>query len=228
MSSASKAVGTMGDWVGGLRDLFKQIEDGMHPDDFYGWVAHRQVRRLRKGDTAEPVYKDHLARWEERFKRDLSALWIPEHQEGFDCLLVVPQGMRPNKACDRLKEAKMPAYRYTKNLNNIFSGRIACADYAVWMRDGQEADAEFRNMSADDCLARLVNGITLEEQLLFNEDWFLRHGTHLDEKSWTLCTGSRYSDGNVPCVSCCDGDVRVRWAEHGLAAPVMGVRQVVS
>ena len=223
------AVGSMSDFSGSLKDLFRQIDDGSFTLEMLkDAVAHQQVRRLRKGDTAEPIYKDQLARWEDRWKRDLSGLYVPEHQEGFDRLLVVPQGMRPNKAFSRIEALGVKAYRYTENLDTISSDRIANADHAAWVRNRQEADDEFRNMSADACLAQLVSGTNLEEQLVFEEDWFLEHGTHLSEKSWTLCTGSCCSGGDVPAVGWSGGGVGVDWSARGDAAPVIGARQAVS
>ena len=122
------SVGSMPAFAGLLKDFFRQVEDGsMTLEIARDLLAHRYIRRLRKGDTAEPVYKDQLARWEDRFKRDLSGLWIPEHREGFDRLLFMPQGMRPNKAFDRLSALGFPTRRYQENLDLIGSDRTKSA-----------------------------------------------------------------------------------------------------
>ena len=41
-------------------------------------------------------------------------------------------------------------------------------------------------------------GITLEERLLLEIEYFKKTGKHLDVENWTLCSGSRYQDGYVP------------------------------
>ena len=223
------AVGSMSDWSGSLKDLARQIDDGSFTLEMLkDAVAHKQVCRLRKGDTVESIYKDQLTRWEDRWKRDLSGLYIPEHQEGFDRLLVIPQGMRPNKAFDRFVFMGVKAWRYITDLDSVVSDRLANADHAAWVRDQQEADDEFRSMSADDCLRQLVSGITLEEQLVFGEDYFLETGKHLNEKSITLCTGSRIPGGSVPSVRWHGGEVCVYWSDVRRARPDVGTRQVVS
>ncbi|KKT39089.1 MAG: hypothetical protein UW28_C0040G0008, partial [Parcubacteria group bacterium GW2011_GWA2_44_13] len=40
---------------------------------------------------------------------------------------------------------------------------------------------------------------------LYEAKYFKETGKHLDISNWTLCSGSRYSDGGVPCV---------RWDSH--------------
>lgn len=185
-------------------------------------------KRLRWGDTNESLYKDQRPKWEDRWQRDLSGLWIPEHQEGFDRLLVISQGMTPNKAYGRLGALGIKTWRYQNNLDTIFSSRLANADYAVWVRDRQEADEEWQGKSANDALALLVNGITLPERLVFEEDYFLETTQYLDEQKITLCTGSRYSGGDVPEVHWRDGGVGVHWCDAGYANGGLRVREVVS
>jgi hypothetical protein len=191
-------------------------------------VAHRQIRRLRPKDTSEPAYKEHIARWEDRWKRDLSGLWIPERQEGFDRLLVIPQGLRNSQAYDRLGTLGITTWRYQENQDTIFNARVPNQDYAVWVRDRQEADEEHQNKSYNDCVLAMLNGITLLERLVFEEDWWLQHKSHLDESNATLCSGSRYADGHVPRVLWYDGEVRVRWSYVNRASPCLRLREEVS
>ena len=222
-------VGSMSEWSGVLKDCLRQIDDGsMSLDALKGFVAHRQIRRFRLGDTQEIAYKEQRDKWGERWKKDFSGLFIPEHQESFDRLLIIPQGMTPNKAFDRLLAANIPAWRYTDNLNSIFSVRPACSDYAIWVRNREEADEEWQGKSANDVLVALVNGINLPERLVFEEDYFRETGSHLDVQSITLCAGSRNSDGNVPRVHWDDGEVRVGWYRAGNAFGFVRVREVVS
>lgn len=58
-----------------------------------------------------------------------------------------------------------------------------------------------------------LKGITLRERLLLEIAYFKETGDHLDINNWTLCSGSRSSDGSVPYVRWYpdDGEVRVYW-----------------
>lgn len=61
-----------------------------------------------------------------------------------------------------------------------------------------EPDEALRGKSARD-----VGGmecITLRERLLMELEYFNETGKHLDIKGFTICAGSRYSDGYVPYV----------------------------
>ena len=61
-----------------------------------------------------------------------------------------------------------------------------------------EADPEYAGKSAND--VQNLPGITLRERLLTEEAYFDEAGKHLDPKTWTICSGSRYSGGDVPFV----------------------------
>ncbi len=54
----------------------------------------------------------------------------------------------------------------------------------------QEANYEFKNLSASDLQEKGIEGITLREYLIYHKRWFDQFKTHLDIKSVTLCTGS--------------------------------------
>lgn len=191
-------------------------------------ISQNIGKRIRWGGTEDSVYKAHRAKWEDRWKKNFSGLWIPEHQDGFDWLLVIPQGMTPNMAYDRLRAASIPVWRYTADLNTIFSGRFPNTDYTVWIRAGQEADEEWQGKSANDALALFVNGITITERLVAGEDYFLETGKHLDAQTITLCSGSRGPDGDVPRVNWRDSEVDVRWCGARYAGGAMRLREVVS
>ena len=63
-----------------------------------------------------------------------------------------------------------------------------------------EADPEFANKSANTLAEEKIKGITLLERLLLELAYFMATREHLDVDNVTLCSGSRYSDGRVPCV----------------------------
>ncbi len=74
-----------------------------------------------------------------------------------------------------------------------------------------EADEELKNLSADDLKEKGIEGITLRERLLLELQYVAETGKHLDLTNWTLCSGSRYSDGVVPDVSWGGGKLNVNW-----------------
>lgn len=76
----------------------------------------------------------------------------------------------------------------------------ANGSYSVSFHSNVEADEEFKNLSANQLKETGHHGITLLERLLLELGYFLATGKHLDEKNWTLCTGSRYRSGDVPDV----------------------------
>ena len=216
--------------AGVLQDQLRQLRDGsLSLEALSGFVAHRHIRRFALGETQDNAFKDLREKWEDDYACDLSDALIPEHQEGLDWLLIVRKDLWPNEAYERLGRLKIPTYRYMDDLNSIMSVREPLErSYGVWLRKGQEADADFRNKSFND-LWRKVNGITVTERLVAERDWFKEtNGGHLDEKSWTLCTGSRYSDGNVSAVRWYDDKVNVHWRDHVHADPGIGARQAVS
>ena len=144
---------------------------------------------------------------------DFSGLRIPEKQEGFDRLLVVAEGMTPNKLYDKCVEL-FPCWRYTKNLDFITSDRDPKnGAYVLWVKDGQEADEELKNSSANDLKKKNVTTETLPERLLHELKYFKETGKHLDIHNWTFCVGSRDPSGYVPYVGW-DGDsFRVGWCD---------------
>ena len=161
---------------------------------------------------------------------NFSGLRVPERQEGFDRLIVVVQGMTPQKLYDKCAEL-FPCWKWTnRNLDEIvISDRTANnGPYAVRFRDRVEADEEFKNLSADQLKQMNVSGITLEEHLLFELKFFKETGQHLDIHNWTLCAGSRYAGGDAPRVVWGGGRLRVGWCNPGVARVLLRSRQAVS
>src|SRR3989338_3173881 len=155
---------------------------------------------------AKPTIEEILADWARFYKEvfcldlDFSGVIIPERKPGFDRLLVIAQGMTHQRLFDKCKEL-FPSWKYTdKNLDEIIKSDRASQSghYAIWVRDRVEADEENKNLSADDLKKRNSAEITFEERMLYELKFFKETGKHLDIKNWTLCAGSRDSDGNVP------------------------------
>lgn len=193
----------------------------------------RKESDVTAGQTSADV-DSQLVSWQDLYlehgiKVDIANLKIPAPQPGFTRLILVPEGLTPNKAVALLRK-KMRVWKYTDNLDTITSVRDTKKTYVIWVRDRVEADEELQNKSADDLKRDGVNCVTLIERLLYELKFFTETGKHLDEKNWTLCAGSRDPDGSVPCViwfpDC--GKVRVRWFCAGDRYGSLRSRAVVS
>ena len=102
--------------------------------------------------------------------------------------------------------------------------------YVVVFKANQEADEENAKQSANDRQAKNCQDITVLERLWLGLVYSLVTGNHLDEKTWTLCAGSRCSDGAVPGVRW-DSDGRgvyVRWYDPVSSNALLRSRSVVS
>lgn len=199
-------------------ELFRRVKEGtLDPV----WVAAELQRiievRVGLGEEVSVL----LDEWQQ-FYRDLfglevdfSGLSVPARKKGFDRLIVVAQGMTPQRLYDKCTEL-FPCWKWIyQNLDEVVQFERTSKDgpYAVWFRDTVEADEDLKDLSANDLAKRKIPGITLEERLLMELKYFKETGYHLDIATVTLCSGSRYSGGDVPGV-CWDPygrELRVLW-----------------
>lgn len=100
--------------------------------------------------------------------------------------------------------------------------------YIIGFRRNVEADEEFANKSANMLAEVSHKGICLPERLLLGAGYYVATGQHLDTRTWTLCTGSRFVDGSVPYVYFHpdDGRVYVDWYYPGTHDPNVRSRSV--
>ncbi len=139
-----------------------------------------------------------------QMETDFSEIEIPEKQEGFERLLIMQKGLRPQKLFDKCVELFAAKNSMGGNLDEVvISNRNALEQsYAIWVRDNVEADEGLENISAVEIAERGLLTETLEERLLDEIKYFKQTGKHLDTVNMTMCAGSRYVGGRVP---------RVRW-----------------
>ena len=99
-----------------------------------------------------------------------------------------------------------------------------------YFRANIEADEEHANKSAKQLEKENIPGITLRERLLLELQYFCVTGGHLDIKNYTLCSGSRFSDGGVPLVhwSSASGKLGVHWGSVEHYGGPFRAREVVS
>lgn len=132
------------------------------------------------------------------------------------------------KECEKLFEV----WRYTDaDLDELLtSDRDSTEAYEVSFRANVEADEQLKSKSADDLQKEGVKGITLLERLQLEVDHFKSTGKHLDIESWTLCSGSRRSGGDVPGVHwhSYDSAVDIRWYYPDSRDASLRSREVVS
>jgi hypothetical protein len=176
--------------------------------------------------------------WKKFFNRDfnLYAGQIPEEKEGPGWLLVMPKGL----TYDEVEEVMWKQFKCRKHTNKKISEvidlekevRKTTETYAIRLRDTIEADEVHKNKSANMIKEEGINGITLLERMVLGIFfwWISGKKKHLDYGSCTLCSGSRYLDGNVPYTGFGSGDDRVFicWYQPDRRSDILGVRQVVS
>jgi hypothetical protein len=192
-----KVVGSMSEWSGMLRDLFRQINDGsISLPQLQAFIEHRNPFEAINPITDWQKFYSEVFGIECNF----SNLRLPQRKEGFDRLIVVAEGMTLKQIYKKCKES-FPCWKWTDRnfAETVNSERTAeNGAYAVWFRNRVEADEELRNFSVKDLEKANIPCITLEERLLYELKYFTETGKHLDIKSITLCAGSRYSSGYVP------------------------------
>ncbi len=115
--------------------------------------------------------------------------------------------------------------KVTDNIRDSKNG-----SYAIWVRDDQESDIKFRNQSTKQVDPNKTVGETLLERMVHGIIHFIETKKHLDEKGFTLCSGSRAVDGGVPSMNWFPiiDAVGVHYSGVDYYISGGGVRQVVS
>lgn len=186
-----------------LKELFSQIDDGS--------IVNSQLQAFL--EHRNPFFSmdisNQLLRWQEIFDEiniscDVSKVFVPEKQTGFERLIVVPKGLLMNKMVEIMR-GKFEVWTCIDDLdeNLVKNSRSnkECA-YAIWVQDRVKVEkkAKKTNINITKTSEEEVAGITLLEWFLYELMYFLETGRSLDIKSLTLCSGSLYSDGNIPSV----------------------------
>lgn len=181
---------------------------------------------------------DHklIEKWQKFYKKvfgeslDFSGIYIPKRPGKDWWLVIVAKGMTPQRLFGKCRD-QFGGWKWTdKNLDEIvISDRTAKeGHYAIWVRARIEADEEFKNLSANQLKDQKHNGITLEERLVLELFHFWKTKKHLDIHNWTLCAGSRDSDGYVPRVFWGDDKLGVCRCDPGHASDFLRSREAVS
>lgn len=195
-----------------LKEFFAQIDAGR--------ITGVRLQAFLRSKADNKNVSTLLADWQDFYRdlfgleMDLSGLLVPTQRAGFDRLIVVAPRMNPQRLYDKCAEL-FPCWKYTDDdLDAIVQSDYTAESgpYAVWFRDRIEADEELKNLSAYQLKEEGIPGITLEERLLMELNYFRETGKHLDIRNITLCSASRYSGGRVPGVYCGGFGLKVDWS----------------
>lgn len=175
--------------------------------------------------------------WQEFYRKyfrmtvDFSDVIIPDDPGGFDRAIFIPKGLTFADVIKAMRKY-FEIYLYTENLDNAVTEnvRTSSKNYTVRVRELQEADEDFKNLSANELKKQGKNCLTLLERLVYELKYWSETDQHLDINNWTLCAGSRGPDGYVPSVSWNDGDrkLQVYWYNPDYALGFLRARQAVS
>ncbi len=198
--------------AGQMKDFWRQVDDGsISSHTLQAFLDHQNPFADRDAlpdlDFAK-VYEvlGMSAEYAEFVKANEAAL---ANKSGL-WTVVALKGVTPNKVIAAFRKLEVGLSLYSDNLDTEVTknDRDPNRDgsYVVRFKKTIEADEELKNLSADDLKKQNVKGNTLLERLLLELGYFLVTGQHLDVKNWTLCAGSRGSDGSVP---------DVRWNSDG-------------
>jgi hypothetical protein len=161
---------------------------------------------------------------------DPSTIIFPPERDGFGWVIVNLPGLTDNQVYDKCV-SRFPSWRYYNDLDTAIAHNDRTAKdgpYAIRVRDGIEADQQHRNPSANEAIKCGIKGLTVRERML-QELWYhWKIGGHLDTKSGTICSGSRYGDGGIPCVESFDDRFGVGHVYPVRAIGYWGVREVIS
>lgn len=199
-----------------LAEVFRQLglwftdpSKGLSLDQLQLFIEHRNPfakATTRIVDAYEYVRRD----WESFYKTnfnlimDFSDVRIPKCPGSDWRLIVIAQGLMPELVFQVSRKIFGKAWKYcdasldeviVKNERDPRNG-----SYAIWVRDGQEADEIHKNRSANQVESEKLFTETCLEREVHGVKYFRETGKHLDVETITLCSGSRYDDGRVPYV----------------------------
>lgn len=207
---AKAIVGSMSEWSGVLKDLFRQIDDGsVVLYQVQTFLEHRDPFTTLPNINWSETYR--VLDMQDEYRQALKTLKVPERSD----LWVMPmiQGITSNKIVSGHRKfgAKFSLYSEDLDVAVPEHDRDVNRDgsYIVAFRKNVEADEENKKLSASQLEEQNHKGITLPERLLLGAGFYVTTNQHLDVANITLCTGSRRFHGNVPSVHFHSDDRRV-------------------
>lgn len=140
---------------------------------------------------------------------DLSGLAVPTAQEGLDNLLAIVaiDDRYPIEATfqalkGQLASKKFGAWKWAPNLDQAIDHNdrspLRKGPYLLRSSGREAADEELKNLSANALAEQSIQTEGVLEYLIEFGVYYCRTGRFLDEKTTTLCAGSRSVGGRVP------------------------------
>jgi len=216
--------------------IFKQ----MNRSQVQYWIGHERElasalkTALGRGSKAiDPRLANWLQFYREVFNLELDPtdIRLPAERDGFGWLVVVAKGLTRNAVFDRCYQRfDKKAWRFYDDLDKAVTknDREPTETYAIRVRDCVEADECHKGKSANDVIKAGIKGITTLEQMLLELWYHWKTNNHLDQKSLTIHSGSRYADGDVPFACWNDDKFYVSHVYPDNAYDNWRVREVVS
>jgi hypothetical protein len=205
------------------------------------WLKNKTLLRKKLQEVFE-VANDEFAtvraEWEKFYNDlDIAPLYLsdvvipPKPTEGSWRLLFIPIGLTMNRMLAVMR-AKFKVWTYHDDLDAsvTVNTRTSATSYAVWVRTGAEPDEKYLGKSTRDADMDGKIGMTLLERQVLEVKHFVETGKYLDPVGVTYCTGSRLSDGYVPCMFFHPSDARVSVFAYGVdgSYETGGLRSAVS
>jgi hypothetical protein len=195
-------------------------------------LAHVRNFYLFRSGSSDPL-KDWERFYQKAFGRtvDLSGVKIPIKKAGFNRLIVIVPGITLNQVYE-VSAKHYRCSRYTEDLDMAIPKHdrdpSKIGAYAIWIRGGDEPDADLMHLSADDLAKKGTQTTTMLEQKIFELKYFLETKKHLDQRNVTLCAGSRLADGSVSSSDWSGDESLWHWYGTDSQSGSLGGREVVS
>lgn len=175
-------------------DVFNYLEKNINvsANDKNEIVANKEMFL----NDLEKVFKKHmsemaLAEWshfyEEQFgvSVDMSKIKIPERQEEFDRLIVVPEEVNLNNIVEVCKKHFKVINHIGSDVDNFdldngISDFRPEGSYAVWLEESDTASSDYTIYSGERLRDEGIRTTTLKEYLLYHLKYFIETGKHLD------------------------------------------------
>ncbi|MFH1308641.1 MAG: hypothetical protein ABIH51_01355 [Patescibacteria group bacterium] len=208
--------------------MFRKIDDGS--------VTKKSLQKFLETPGFSAMINDWKKFYKDIFNLqvDFSEEPIPEADDVFFWLICIPENFSTEQVFSGVKQ-QFKTWKHTdESLDNVLDlsfGRDAKKEsYIIRVKPNWEADEDLKNISANQIQTEDINTITLKECILLHRFIYWKHKKHLDIENVTLCSGSRYSVGDVPDVCWSSGydRFRVSYFPPDSASPGLRARRAVS
>lgn len=228
----------LGMLTGFIIEVVTAIFSKMSESELQHWIGKKESirKQLRTMFNITDMFIEEKEQWRKFYQKhfslelNFSDLHIPERPaEGTWRLLIIAQWLTLNKVYNAMSKA-FKCWRYKNDLDKAIptNARNTQNPYAVWVRDGVEPDENYLGKSTRVADPDMKIGVTVLERMIHEIIFFDETGNHLDIEGVTFCTGSRLSDGGVPCMCRIGSEVQVYWFNLDGSRSDYGLREAVS